>query len=165
MVPVTSDRAALVLAATPIGDSRDASPRLVEELAGADVVAAEDTRRLRRLTRTQGPEQVTRWWHEAEPALRLGPPSWGWVAESFRSGAALERDPRLAAYPGPLLFLVPDHDRLVDAGAARALAARMPGAELVRFGREAAHEVLREGPAVRARAFAAIDGFLGRVLP
>ena len=44
------DRAALVLAATPIGDARDASPRLVEELAGADVVAAEDTRRLRRLT-------------------------------------------------------------------------------------------------------------------
>ncbi|WP_109473446.1 16S rRNA (cytidine(1402)-2'-O)-methyltransferase [Ornithinimicrobium cavernae] len=47
---MTTDRAALVLAATPIGDSRDASPRLLEELAGADVVAAEDTRRLRRLT-------------------------------------------------------------------------------------------------------------------
>ncbi|QIM21741.1 16S rRNA (cytidine(1402)-2'-O)-methyltransferase [Phycicoccus sp. HDW14] len=40
---------ALVLAATPIGDPRDAAPRLAEELAGADVVAAEDTRRLRRL--------------------------------------------------------------------------------------------------------------------
>lgn len=47
---MTTDRAALVLAATPIGDSRDASPRLLEELGGADVVAAEDTRRLRRLT-------------------------------------------------------------------------------------------------------------------
>ena len=39
----------LVLAATPIGRVEDASPRLCEELAGADVVAAEDTRRLRRL--------------------------------------------------------------------------------------------------------------------
>ena len=39
----------LVLAATPIGDPRDAAPRLAEELRGADVVAAEDTRRLRRL--------------------------------------------------------------------------------------------------------------------
>src|SRR5664279_6580199 len=39
----------LVLAATPIGDPRDATPRLVELLAGADVIAAEDTRRLRRL--------------------------------------------------------------------------------------------------------------------
>ncbi|MBZ5734649.1 16S rRNA (cytidine(1402)-2'-O)-methyltransferase [Nocardioides sp. TRM66260-LWL] len=39
----------LVLAATPIGRAADAAPRLREELAGADVVAAEDTRRLRRL--------------------------------------------------------------------------------------------------------------------
>jgi 16S rRNA (cytidine1402-2'-O)-methyltransferase len=38
-----------VLAATPIGDARDAAPRLADELATADVVAAEDTRRLRRL--------------------------------------------------------------------------------------------------------------------
>ncbi|MGP4046487.1 16S rRNA (cytidine(1402)-2'-O)-methyltransferase [Streptomyces sp. 2A115] len=40
----------LVLAGTPIGDITDAPPRLVAELAGADVIAAEDTRRLRRLT-------------------------------------------------------------------------------------------------------------------
>ena len=40
----------LVLAATPIGRVSDASPRLAEELATADVVAAEDTRRLKRLT-------------------------------------------------------------------------------------------------------------------
>ena len=39
----------LVLAATPLGDSRDASPRLRDALATADVVAAEDTRRLRSL--------------------------------------------------------------------------------------------------------------------
>jgi 16S rRNA (cytidine1402-2'-O)-methyltransferase len=39
----------LVLAATPIGDAEDASPRLARLLAEADVVAAEDTRRLRRL--------------------------------------------------------------------------------------------------------------------
>jgi 16S rRNA (cytidine1402-2'-O)-methyltransferase len=39
----------LVLAATPIGRVGDAPPRLAEELAGADVVAAEDTRRLKRL--------------------------------------------------------------------------------------------------------------------
>jgi 16S rRNA (cytidine1402-2'-O)-methyltransferase len=39
----------LVLAGTPIGDTADASPRLLTELTGADVVAAEDTRRLRAL--------------------------------------------------------------------------------------------------------------------
>lgn len=40
----------LVLAGTPIGDVSDASPRLARVLGAADVVAAEDTRRLRRLT-------------------------------------------------------------------------------------------------------------------
>ncbi|MBP6995986.1 MAG: 16S rRNA (cytidine(1402)-2'-O)-methyltransferase [Phycicoccus sp.] len=44
----------LVLAATPIGDVRDAAPRLAAELAGADIVAAEDTRRLQRLTHELG---------------------------------------------------------------------------------------------------------------
>jgi len=39
----------LILAATPIGNARDASPRLAEVLGSADVIAAEDTRRLRRL--------------------------------------------------------------------------------------------------------------------
>lgn len=45
----TGGSGVLVLAATPIGDPRDAAPRLAEELRTADVVAAEDTRRLRRL--------------------------------------------------------------------------------------------------------------------
>ena len=44
----------LVLAATPLGDSRDASPRLRDALATADVVAAEDTRRLRSLAAALG---------------------------------------------------------------------------------------------------------------
>ncbi|EID55075.1 16S rRNA (cytidine(1402)-2'-O)-methyltransferase [Saccharomonospora xinjiangensis] len=44
----------LVLAATPLGDSRDASPRLAEVLADADVVAAEDTRRFRALATALG---------------------------------------------------------------------------------------------------------------
>src|SRR4051794_30521278 len=44
----------LVLAATPIGNIADASARLREQLETADVVAAEDTRRLRRLTEALG---------------------------------------------------------------------------------------------------------------
>ena len=46
----------LVLAGTPIGRPDDAPARLVAELAGADVVAAEDTRRLKRLTSDLGVE-------------------------------------------------------------------------------------------------------------
>ena len=41
----------IVLAATPIGDVGDASPRLREALGLADTIAAEDTRRLRDLAR------------------------------------------------------------------------------------------------------------------
>ncbi|NAZ85240.1 16S rRNA (cytidine(1402)-2'-O)-methyltransferase [Kineococcus sp. T90] len=47
-------RGRLVLAATPIGNPGDASPRLREHLAAADVVAAEDTRRLHRLCAALG---------------------------------------------------------------------------------------------------------------
>ncbi|MCF2528251.1 16S rRNA (cytidine(1402)-2'-O)-methyltransferase [Yinghuangia soli] len=46
----------LVLAGTPIGEVADAPPRLSAELAAADVVAAEDTRRLRRLANALGVE-------------------------------------------------------------------------------------------------------------
>jgi 16S rRNA (cytidine1402-2'-O)-methyltransferase len=51
---VNTEPGVLVLAATPIGRTSDAPPRLAEELAGADVVAAEDTRRLKRLVADLG---------------------------------------------------------------------------------------------------------------
>jgi 16S rRNA (cytidine1402-2'-O)-methyltransferase len=50
----------LVLAGTPIGRVEDAPPRLATELANADVVAAEDTRRLKRLTSGLGIELTGR---------------------------------------------------------------------------------------------------------
>ncbi|WP_426497890.1 16S rRNA (cytidine(1402)-2'-O)-methyltransferase [Streptomyces sp. D54] len=54
MADVTGTTGTLVLAGTPIGDVADAPPRLAAELERADVVAAEDTRRLRRLTQALG---------------------------------------------------------------------------------------------------------------
>lgn len=56
--PVTStlgphaDGGRLLLAATPLGQSGDASARLIEALATADVIAAEDTRRVRTLAQS-----------------------------------------------------------------------------------------------------------------
>ncbi len=52
----TSEPGKVVLAATPLGNIGDASPRLVQLLQTADIVAAEDTRRLRRLTSSLGIE-------------------------------------------------------------------------------------------------------------
>ena len=49
MARTSDDAGLLVLAATPIGQAADAPPRLAAELSAADLIAAEDTRRLARL--------------------------------------------------------------------------------------------------------------------
>lgn len=69
---MTASTGVLVLAATPIGDPRDAAPRLGQEIAGADVVAAEDTRRLKRLCADLGisPGGVVLSYHEHNEASR-----------------------------------------------------------------------------------------------
>jgi 16S rRNA (cytidine1402-2'-O)-methyltransferase len=74
----------LVLAGTPIGDPTDASPRLVAELATADLVAAEDTRRLSRLTAALGVKISGRVvsYHEHNEAARTGD-----LVEAVRGGA------------------------------------------------------------------------------
>ncbi|MFG2513360.1 16S rRNA (cytidine(1402)-2'-O)-methyltransferase [Streptomyces sp. NPDC048584] len=115
----------LVLAGTPIGDISDAPPRLAEELAGADVVAAEDTRRLRRLTQALGvtpkgrvvsyfegnetartPELVEELAGGARVLLvtdagmpSVSDPGYRLVA------AAVERDVKVTAVPGPSAVL------------------------------------------------------------
>ena len=68
----TSPGGRLVLAATPIGDAGDAPRRLVDLLASADVVAAEDTRRLRRLLAALGVTPAGRVisYHEHNEAAR-----------------------------------------------------------------------------------------------
>ncbi|MCX4881340.1 MULTISPECIES: 16S rRNA (cytidine(1402)-2'-O)-methyltransferase [unclassified Streptomyces] len=115
----------LVLAGTPIGDVADAPPRLAAELAGADVVAAEDTRRLRRLTQALGvtpkgrvvsyfegnesartPELVEELVNGARVLLvtdagmpSVSDPGYRLVA------AAVEKDIRVTAVPGPSAVL------------------------------------------------------------
>ena len=116
----------LVLAATPIGDPRDAAPRLAEELATADVVAAEDTRRLRRLLTDLGvtPSGSVVSYHEHNEAARTpelverltagarvvvvtdaGMPS---VSDpGYRLvAAAVEADVRVTCVPGPSAVLM-----------------------------------------------------------
>jgi 16S rRNA (cytidine1402-2'-O)-methyltransferase len=53
-VPAGSAPATLTLAAAPIGRPEDASPRLAAALGAATIVAAEDTRRVRRLAAALG---------------------------------------------------------------------------------------------------------------
>ncbi|MDH6518495.1 16S rRNA (cytidine1402-2'-O)-methyltransferase [Streptomyces sp. SAI-135] len=115
----------LVLAGTPIGDIADAPPRLAAELTAADVVAAEDTRRLRRLTQGLGvtPKGRIVSYFEGNEAARTpelveellggarvllvtdaGMPS---VSDpGYRLvAAAVEKDVRVTAVPGPSAVL------------------------------------------------------------
>ena len=72
---MASPTGVLVLAATPIGQAADAPPRLVAELAGADLIAAEDTRRLARLAADLGVEvkgRVTSYFEGNEAARTPG---------------------------------------------------------------------------------------------
>ncbi|MDX3074891.1 16S rRNA (cytidine(1402)-2'-O)-methyltransferase [Streptomyces sp. NPDC088354] len=120
-----ADAGVLVLAGTPIGDVTDAPPRLSAELAAADVIAAEDTRRLRRLTQALGVTTTARVvsYFEGNESARTpelvraledgarvllvtdaGMPS---VSDpGYRLvAAAVERDLRVTAVPGPSAVL------------------------------------------------------------
>ena len=105
------------------------------------------------------------WWQTAKPELMLGPPSWQWLVEAFASTRRLRADKRLGAMRVPLLMLIAEADGLVDAKAAIALAGKLPDAELIRFGPESAHEILREADPVRDQALAEIDRFLTSRVP
>jgi lysophospholipase len=105
------------------------------------------------------------WWYQAKPDIRLGPPSWAWLAEAFASTRAQQRDPRLLTLHIPIAMLVAEADGLVDPKAAIAVAGQLPDCALVRFGDESAHEILREAEPVRTCALAAIDAFLDARAP
>ena len=104
------------------------------------------------------------WWRSQRPELVMGPGSWGWVERGFASMRALAAPGVLEAMTVPTLILAATNDQLVSWPAIAAAAARLPNGELVRFGPESHHEILRETDAVRDRAMDAIDAFLAQVL-
>jgi len=92
--------------------------------------------------------------------LLLGPPSWRWVMRAFESTRRLRDDARLKAMRIPLLMIVAEADKLVSPKAALQVAGKLPDVRVVRFGKESAHEILREADSVRNRAIGEIDIFL-----
>jgi 16S rRNA (cytidine1402-2'-O)-methyltransferase len=67
-----SNRGRLVVCATPIGNLGDASPRLAEALADADLIACEDTRQTRKLLAHLGVSARLVSYHDANEAARAG---------------------------------------------------------------------------------------------
>lgn len=100
------------------------------------------------------------WWRDHSREIALGPPSWNWVAQALESTRELAEGPGVAQVGCPLLILATEMDRLVSTAAIRQVAARLPNARLHVYGREAAHEILREMDPVRLDALGRIDAFL-----
>ena len=105
------------------------------------------------------------WWRAHHPELAMGPGSWRWVERAYASMRGLERPGVLERVAIPVILIASTGDRLVSFAAIERAARRLIRAELVRFGPEAAHEVLREADPVRDKALRRIDDFLDRVVP
>jgi lysophospholipase len=105
------------------------------------------------------------WWREARPELVMGPGSWGWVERAYASMRGLFAPGGLETVTAPVLLLGTSNDRLVAWRPIVEAAERLPHGELVAFGKEAHHELLREADPVRDRAMAAIAAFLDSRLP
>lgn len=111
------------------------------------------------LTHSAARYQDEMWWRAHDPMLDLGPPSWGWLAESWASIDVLAQPGMLERVTEPVLALWPEHDGLVRAAATRRACARLPNARLA--GNDAAaHELLREEDSIRLWAHGEIDAFI-----
>ena len=100
------------------------------------------------------------WWWDQKPEIKLGPPSWRWVVRAFESTRRLRASKRMKLVRIPVLMLVAEADKLVRAADAIKVAGLLPDVRLVLFGKESAHEILREVDPVRNRALGEIDIFL-----
>jgi lysophospholipase len=103
------------------------------------------------------------WWRDHRPALVMGPGSWGWVERAYASMRLLEEPGMLESVKVPVVIVATDNDKLVGWKPIARAATRLPDCELVHFGKEGRHELLREADPVRDRALAACDAMLARV--
>ena len=104
-------------------------------------------------------------WREQRPELQLGPGSWRWVERAYASFERLDQPGLLETVQTPVLLLATRADGLVSWRAIERAAKRLPRAQFVLYGKEAAHELLRETDAVRTRVIRTIDDFLDRLAP
>ena len=140
-----------------LGDPRRAAWKWSEK--PGEVPAA----RVHLLTHDQDRYADELWWREHRPALVMGPGSWGWVERAYASMRLLAARGVLETVKVPVLIVASDNDKLVAWDAIAAAAPRLADCELVHFGHEARHEILRESDPVRGRALAACSAFLNRI--
>ncbi len=99
------------------------------------------------------------WW-AIRPEVKLGPASWHWVERAAASIMLMAEPGRLENMKIPTLLMATKADQLVSTKRIIDDAKRLPNAQLLLFGDEAAHELLREADPVRDKCLAAMDAFL-----
>lgn len=104
------------------------------------------------------------WW-QIRPEVKLGPPSWHWVERAITSIRLLARPGTLEGVGTPVLLLATTSDQLVSTTDIIKDSKRLPNAETMIFGNEAAHELLRETDAVRDQCLDRIGAFMDKHAP
>ncbi|MBS0537993.1 MAG: alpha/beta hydrolase [Proteobacteria bacterium] len=103
-------------------------------------------------------------WFAADPRLRLGGPTIGWLRQAFRSFSVLDAPACLERIDLPVLVVSGGEDTVVNTLVHKAVAHRIPGAEHVTI-EGARHELLMETDARRAQFWAAFDRLAARACP
>lgn len=108
-------------------------------------------------------ERRYRWteaWFKADPRLSLGGPTVGWARQAARSMSAGLAPGYLERIDLPLLLMSAGQDQIVNTASHAPVVARLKHAQHVTFA-DAKHEIMMETDDIRARFWAAFDGFVG----
>ena len=104
------------------------------------------------------------WW-EKRPGVKLGPASWHWIERAIASIRLMGEDGKLENMKIPTLLMATTEDQLVSTKRIIKDAGRLPNSEILIFGKEAAHELLREEDGVRGKCLDAMNSFMDKYAP
>jgi lysophospholipase len=99
---------------------------------------------------------------KANPSLRLGGPTWGWIEAAYRSMARVMAPGFAEAIQTPVLICGAGRDRVVRVEAKRDLARRLPHGTYLELA-DSEHEILMERDTIRERFWRAFDEFADKL--
>lgn len=106
--------------------------------------------------------RFTEQWFAADPRLRLGGPTAGWLRAGLEGIATVMQPQRLAQIDCPVLVLSARQDTLVDPASHDRLARDIRHGAIKRYA-DAKHEIMMETDAIRARFWRDVDAFLADI--
>lgn len=101
---------------------------------------------------------------DANPELKLGAGTWGWLDFALSASAWMKKDPGMTRISIPVTVLGAGEERLVDNGDQRVITARIPKGRYVEIP-GAYHELLQETDDVRAVVWREFDALADEVAP